>query len=70
MPMRVRKLIGLFVLLGWIAVYALFVMGLAVRILPHAHWAMELAFYAVAGVAWIVPMMPLIAWMSRPDRGA
>jgi hypothetical protein len=24
-------------------------------------------YYAVAGLAWILPLMPLIRWMERPD---
>jgi hypothetical protein len=25
-------------------------------------------YYAVLGMVWILPMMPLIRWMQRPDR--
>jgi hypothetical protein len=25
-------------------------------------------FYVVAGIGWVLPAMPLIAWMSRPDK--
>jgi hypothetical protein len=31
--------------------------------LPLAAWI----FYAVAGLGWVLPAMPLISWMSRPD---
>jgi hypothetical protein len=24
-------------------------------------------YYVVAGLGWVLPAMPLIAWMSRPD---
>ena len=24
-------------------------------------------YYAIAGMAWILPLMPLIKWMERPD---
>ncbi len=24
-------------------------------------------FYVVAGLGWVLPAMPLIAWMARPD---
>ncbi len=23
--------------------------------------------YAILGIAWIIPLMPLIRWMERPD---
>ena len=25
-------------------------------------------FYVVAGIGWVLPAMPIISWMSRPDR--
>ena len=67
LPMRLRKLIGLLVLLGWIFIYTVFIIGLAVRVLPGAHWAVELLFYAFAGLAWIFPVRYLFQWMSAPD---
>ena len=27
----------------------------------------EIAYYIVAGLGWVLPAMPLISWMSRPD---
>lgn len=29
------------------------------------HWALELAFFAVAGVAWVWPAKRLIVWAVR-----
>lgn len=62
---RVKKLIGAVVLLIFVAVYALGVMALAQPLLKGAGAVASLLFYAVAGLAWIVPVMPLIAWMER-----
>jgi len=67
MPVRLRKLIGLVLILIWIFVYALFYVALGGHILPNAHWAVKLAYYAIGGLAWILPIMPLIRWMQRPD---
>lgn len=66
--MRWKKLIGLFVLLAVVAIYALLVMRAAVAILPEASPLLELLFYAVAGMAWVVPVRYLIVWMSTPGR--
>jgi len=30
---------------------------------------LEFAYYVIAGVGWVLPAMPLIAWMAR-DRNA
>ena len=29
------------------------------------HWAVQLAFYLVAGLGWGVPILPLLSWMNR-----
>ncbi len=68
MSMRWKKFIGVFALIGIIAVYALLVMRLAVAILPEAGPVLEFLFYAVAGVAWVVPVRYLILWMNAPGR--
>ena len=31
----------------------------------HAHWAIELLFFALAGVLWVWPAKRLIAWAVR-----
>ena len=32
-----------------------------------ANGVIEVIYYVVAGLGWVLPAMPLIAWMSRPD---
>lgn len=64
--MRWKKLIGLFALLALLFVYALVVMSFAVRLLPTAGPVAEFLFYAVAGMAWVVPVRYLIVWMNAP----
>jgi len=27
----------------------------------------QAVFYVVAGIGWVLPAMPIISWMSRPD---
>jgi hypothetical protein len=69
MPPRLKKLIGTLLILVWLGVYALFVTGLAVRILPHAHWYVSVIFYAAAGMLWIVPIGLALPWMyAEPKR--
>ena len=69
MSMRWKKLIGLFALVGIIVVYALLVMRVAVAVLPQANGLVEFLFYAVAGLAWVVPVRYLIVWMNAPGAG-
>ena len=62
--MRLRILLGTLLLVLGLAGYALAVMVVAVRLLPQ-YWAVEAAFYAVAGIGWIVPAAGLVRWMQR-----
>ncbi|MEQ8745603.1 DUF2842 domain-containing protein [Pyruvatibacter sp.] len=66
-PMRIRKLIGLVVLLAFMFFYALLVMTIAVYRLPE-HMGAEIAYYLTAGILWAIPARYLIAWMQIPDE--
>lgn len=70
MTIRKRKLIGTVGLLGLVIVWSLLGMAIA-----QAPWLAEsrlaqVIFYVVAGLGWVLPAMPLIAWMSRSDPQA
>ena len=30
---------------------------------------LQWVYYAVAGMGWVLPLMPLIRWMQKPDPG-
>ncbi|MCX7685163.1 MAG: DUF2842 domain-containing protein [Acetobacteraceae bacterium] len=54
---------------GFIA-YVMIVTALADP-LVEAHWLLQLLFYALAGVAWVVPVVRLMRWgagRSGPAR--
>lgn len=71
MRRRTRKLIGATLMLAFVMVYALCAMVAAeARLIQHAPGAVQAVFYAVVGLAWILPLMPLIAWMEKPDVDA
>ncbi|HZZ70202.1 MAG TPA: DUF2842 domain-containing protein [Phenylobacterium sp.] len=67
---RLRKLIGLFAILGFL----LFYVGVMVRLARYVpdHGPLQFAFYALAGTCWGLPLLPLISWMNRgsPPPGA
>lgn len=65
MGMRARKLVGTILLLVLVAGYSLAVVVVAGALLPEANKAIELAFYAVAGLAWVLPAAVLVRWMQR-----
>ncbi|MEZ6021903.1 MAG: DUF2842 domain-containing protein [Hyphomonadaceae bacterium] len=65
MQTRTRKAIGCFVLLAYMAVYAIAAATLGAMLMPMLPWWAELIFYAVAGIIWIFPLRPLFFWMNR-----
>ncbi|MCA0425527.1 MAG: DUF2842 domain-containing protein [Proteobacteria bacterium] len=69
MGRRTRKLIGTAAILLFVIAYALLVMALAQPVLKGAGPVTQLLFYALGGLAWILPIMPLIAWMERRREG-
>ncbi|MGH6770832.1 MAG: DUF2842 domain-containing protein [Xanthobacteraceae bacterium] len=70
MPMRLRKLIGAVALIALVLVWALVAMALAQLPAIKASRVVETIYYVLAGLGWVLPAMPLIRWMSRPDRPA
>lgn len=68
MTPRIKKLIGTIVTLVWIVFYAGLVMGVAVRVLPHANGFLVFLFYALAGTLWIIPVGLMLPWMYREAK--
>jgi len=66
MPIRLRKLVGAIMLIILVVAWALLAMALAQSPLVKANGAIEVIYYVVAGLGWVLPAMPLIRWMSRP----
>jgi hypothetical protein len=67
MPIRRRKLIGAIALIVLVVTWALVAMALAQAPVIKANGVVEVIYYVVAGLGWVLPAMPLVAWMSRPD---
>lgn len=68
MHRRTRKLIGAAGMLLFVILYAVCAMVASeAKPIREASGPVQGIFYAVVGLAWILPLMPLIAWMERPD---
>jgi Protein of unknown function (DUF2842) len=70
MKIRQRKLLGTVVLLALVVVWSLLAMALAQAPWIAASRLVQFAYYLTAGLGWVLPAMPLISWMSRPDPEA
>lgn len=62
-----RKFVAMWILIFGLFLYVGAVATIASLWLP-AHWAAQLAFYVVAGIAWAFPLRPFMIWMNQPDR--
>ena len=65
---RIRKLIGTFVLLTFLVLYSFLVMTIAVSGHLPDNGLVESLYYLTAGVIWAFPAKYLVTWMVRPDE--
>lgn len=68
MSRRFRKFIGAGVMLAFVMIYAVCAMVAAeANAIRTAPGPVQAVIFAALGLAWILPLLPLIAWMERPD---
>ena len=70
MTIRTRKFFGAIALIVLAAVWSL--IGMATAQMPAIanSGLLQAVFYVVVGLGWVLPAMPIVSWMSRPDRKA
>ncbi len=67
MRRRTRKFIGTVAILAFVMLYGPIAMALAESRILEAPKLVQAVLYLVLGLAWVLPIMPLIKWMERPD---
>jgi hypothetical protein len=67
MKIRTRKFLGTIALLLLVVVWSLLGMTVAQTPWLAASRLLQAVFYVVAGIGWVLPAMPIVSWMSRPD---
>ena len=67
MKIRQRKLLGTVALLVLVIVWSLVAMALAQAPVIAGSRLIQFVYYVVAGLGWVLPAMPIISWMARPD---
>jgi dipeptide/tripeptide permease len=67
MSIRTRKFIGTVALLTLVMTWGLLAMALAQSVLTNINGFVAALYYVVAGLGWVLPAMPLIKWMQKPD---
>jgi hypothetical protein len=68
MTIRTRKFFGTIALLVLVVVWSLTGMTVAQTPWLANSGLLQAIFYVVAGIGWVLPAMPIISWMGRPDR--
>ncbi len=71
MHTRVKKLIGTFLLVALVIVYALIASIFAVARLSDAGALVQFSFFLLSGLLWVLPAMGIIKWLMlepRPKR--
>lgn len=63
MKPRLKKLVGLLVLPPGLLLYFGAVVTLADKVPDF--WLAQLVYFAVTGVAWAAPVIPLMKWMEK-----
>lgn len=63
MPLRLKKIIGSLFVCVFVLFWVVLAIGLANRV-PNV-WYLQLAFYAVMGLGWGLPIFPVLVWMEK-----
>ena len=67
MTIRTRKFLGAIALLVLVVVWSLVGMAAAqIPLIAGSGW-LQAIYYVVVGLGWVLPPMPIISWLSRPD---
>lgn len=66
MHMRTRKFVGGFLILAVLVAYSLLAMVVGAAVALDWPEPGRIAFFAVAGVLWLPPVMIIVRWMARP----
>jgi hypothetical protein len=61
-----RRFIGAMVILVWVVAYIAVVAVIGDRVTKEPIW-IQLIFFPIAGLAWVLPVKPLLKWMHAKD---
>ena len=70
MTQRNRKLIGAFLSVFSIIVWASLATSIYLALPEGLPGLVLIAYFIVAGMAWLLPAMAIIRWMAKPDKSA
>jgi hypothetical protein len=61
-----RRAIGITLTLVVLVVYSFFAASVG-ALFADKPWFAQIAYFAIAGLAWVFPLYPVYMWMRKPD---
>ena len=61
-----RKFIGAVLIVAWLIAYVAVAAVVGDRVLKEALFV-QIIFFPIAGLAWVLPLKPLLKWMHAKD---
>lgn len=68
MPVRLKKFIGIFLMIILVVVYAMTAVTVATYRLADSAWYIHMLYFLITGLLWVLPAMWLIKWMETPSK--
>jgi len=68
MPVRLKTLIGTFILVALVIVYAVIATAVAVAQLAESSAWVHLLYFFLTGFLWVLPAMVIIKWMLTEPK--
>ncbi|UVK44938.1 DUF2842 domain-containing protein [Mesorhizobium sp. AR07] len=68
MPIRLKKLIGMFLLVALVIIYALIASIFAVARLSESGPLVQFSFFLFSGLLWVLPAMGIIKWLMLEPK--
>lgn len=70
MPLRLKKLIGMILLVSLVLIYAVLATSIASAYLGASSGWVHLTYFALSGLLWVLPAMLIIKWMAGPKANS
>lgn len=62
-----RKIIGIVAILTYLIVYIIIAMTIGTYLISAPKWV-QLIYYVVAGVIWVLPLKPVMIWANSDPQ--
>nr|WP_321457451.1 DUF2842 domain-containing protein [uncultured Cohaesibacter sp.] len=68
MSVRTRKFFGMLLLVSWVVLYAAVGMTIGAAIVASTGPLIQISYFLITGLIWIVPAGLIIRWMEKQSE--